>query len=157
MKQFFVLVVFLIFASCKESAVQQPDQLIEREQMVDLLYDLSILEVVKYQNPPSLKNYNKDVMAYIYKKHKIDSLQLVQNNRYYASNYKDYKKIFEEIKARVDSKITLLDSLKTRKERKIKNDSLRKNALKKKQLLKAKKLKEKLAKGAKDIVQGIVK
>lgn len=157
MKQFFILVVFLILAGCKEPAVKEPAHLIEREAMVDLLYDLSILEVVKYQNPPSLKNYKKDVMTYIYKKHKIDSLQLVENNRYYASNYKDYRKIFEEIKGRVDAEVKLLDSLKIRKERKIKNDSIKKIKLKKQQLLKAKKLKEKLAKGAKDSVQGIVK
>ena len=157
MKQFFVLVVFFMLAGCKEPVVKEPDHLIEREAMVNLLYDLSILEVVKYQNPPSLKNYKKDVMTYIYKKHKIDSLQLVQNNRYYASNYKDYKKIFEEIKARVDTEVKLLDSLQTRKERKIKNDSIKKIKLKKQQLLKAKKLKAKLAKGAKDSIQGIVK
>ncbi len=157
MKQFFVLLSFLILFGCKEPAVKEPTHLIEREVMVKLLYDLSVLEVVKYQNPPTLKNYKKDVMAHIYKKYKIDSLQLVENNRYYAANYKDYKKMYEEIKAKVDAEVTYLDTLNTRRERKILNDSLKKQALKKKALLKAKKLKERLEKGAKDSVKGIVK
>lgn len=157
MKQYFFFLVFLIFTSCKEPAVKQPDHLIEREEMVNLLYDLSVLEVVKYQNPPSLKNYKKDLMGYIYKKYKIDSLQFVQNNRYYASDYKDYKKMYEEIKVRIDTEVHLLDSLKKLNDRRIKKDSLKRIVLKKKLLLKAKKLKakllkEKLAKKAKDSI-----
>jgi hypothetical protein len=60
--------------------------------MIDVMYDLSILDAIKYQNPASLETYKINPSQYIYKKYKIDSAQFAQSNIYYASNYKDYKK-----------------------------------------------------------------
>jgi hypothetical protein len=42
------------------------------------------------------------VSQYIYKKYKIDSIQFVQNNKYYASNIEEYKKMFERVKSRLE-------------------------------------------------------
>jgi hypothetical protein len=46
-------VLLLSFASCKD-LVAKPDQLIAKDQMVDIMYDLAVLEGIKYQNPSSL-------------------------------------------------------------------------------------------------------
>jgi hypothetical protein len=59
--------------------------------MIDVMYDLSILDAIKYQNPASLETYKINPSQYIYKKYKIDT-QFAQSNIYYASNYTDYKK-----------------------------------------------------------------
>jgi hypothetical protein len=56
--------------------------------MIDVMYDLSILDAIKYQNPASLETYKINPSQYIYKSIKF---AFAQNNIYYASNYKDYK------------------------------------------------------------------
>ena len=105
------LVILMLFLSCKEEAVEKPDRLIEKEKMVNIMYDLAILEGIKYQNPTSLVTYNINPSQYIYKKYKIDSLQFAQSNVYYASNYEEYKDVFDEIVKRIDAQKAVADSL----------------------------------------------
>ena len=100
-----------ILVSCKNEIVKKPNRLIEKGEMVNIMYDLSILEAIKAQNPSSLVTYKINPNEYIYKKYKIDSIQFSQNNIYYASDYKRYKLMYEEVKSRLDKKKTLLDSV----------------------------------------------
>jgi hypothetical protein len=71
--------------------------------MVNILYDLSIIE--------SLRNTGysggfqpMEANNYILKKYKIDSLQFAQSNKYYASDLKNYKKMFETVNDRLTQK-----------------------------------------------------
>ena len=105
------LVILILIVSCKEEIVEKPDNLIEKNKMVDIMYDLAILEGIKYQNITSLADYNMNSSQYIYKKYKIDSLQFVQSNVYYASNYEEYKEFFDEIVKRIDDQKAVVDSL----------------------------------------------
>jgi hypothetical protein len=120
------LVVLILFLSCKEEAVEKPDRLIEKGKMVNIMYDLAILEGIKYQNPTSLVTYDINPSKYIYKKYKIDSLQFAQSNVYYASNYEDYKDVFDEIIKRIDDQKEVMDSLvKMENKKKMKLDSIK--------------------------------
>ncbi|MBF2707066.1 DUF4296 domain-containing protein [Flavobacterium soyangense] len=105
------LVVLLIIVSCKKEIIKTPNHLIEKEKMVNIMYDLSLLEAIKVQNPSSLDTFNINPNDYIFKKYKIDSIQFAQNNIYYAADYKEYKKMFEKIKARLDQNKSLVESL----------------------------------------------
>jgi predicted ATPase len=78
--------------------------LVAEDKMIDVMYDLSILDAIKYQNPASLETYKINPSQYIYKKYKIDSAQFAQSNIYYASNYKDYKEMYDEVIKRIDAK-----------------------------------------------------
>ncbi|MGO4817432.1 DUF4296 domain-containing protein [Flavobacterium sp. W22_SRS_FP1] len=121
-----LLVVLILFLSCKEEAVEKPDRLIEKGKMVNIMYDLAILEGIKYQNPTSLVTYDINPSKYIYKKYKIDSLQFAQSNVYYASNYEDYKDVFDEIIKRIDDQKEVMDSLvKMENKKKMKLDSIK--------------------------------
>jgi hypothetical protein len=144
--------ILLLFAvlfgiiSCKEDAVDKPSKLIAEDKMIDVMYDLSILDAIKYQNPASLETYKINPSQYIYKKYKIDSAQFAQSNIYYASNYKDYKEMYDEVIKRIDAKKIILDSLVAREDKKqavIKADSLKlsKDTLIKKEVLLIKKRK----------------
>lgn len=113
---FLVVLSFLI--SCKEEAVKKPNRLIEKEKMTDILYDLSVLEAIKIQSPMSLDSFNINSNKYIFRKYKIDSVQFAQSNIYYAADYKEYKKMFEKIKERLDKNKTLVDSLIKNKKKK---------------------------------------
>ena len=96
------LIVLILLTACKQDIVKAPIHLIEKEEMINIMYDLSILEAIKNQNPTSLETYKINPNEYIYKKYKIDSVQFAQNNKYYAADYKTYKVIYDEIKARLD-------------------------------------------------------
>ena len=106
-----LLVVVSILVSCKKDIVKTPDHLIEKNKMINIIYDLSILESVKTTNPTSLDSFKINPTEYIYKKHKIDSVQFAQNNIYYASDYKAYKAMFEQIKSRLEKNKSLMDTL----------------------------------------------
>lgn len=105
------LTIITLFISCKEEAVKKPERLIEKEVMVNIMYDLSILEAIRNQNPASLDTLNINPRGFIYKKYKIDSLQFAKSNVYYASDYEDYKLMFEQIVKRLDAKKKSVDSL----------------------------------------------
>ncbi|TDE01381.1 DUF4296 domain-containing protein [Flavobacterium sandaracinum] len=105
------ILILTLFISCKEELVQKPDRLVEKDVMVNVMVDLSILEAIKYQNPASLDTFKINPRDFIYKKYKIDSLQFAKSNVYYASDYEDYKLMFEQIVKRLDAKKKSADSL----------------------------------------------
>ena len=111
-KILFLLLVSVAFASCKKNTVAKPAKLIEQGVMVDIIYDLTILEAVKYENAASLEANNIIPKEYIYKKYSIDSLQFAQNNQYYASDIENYKKIYDQVKQKMEKKKASLEPKK---------------------------------------------
>ena len=101
MKKRISLLAILTLLGCKDDLVKKPDVLIDKSKMMDIMYDLALLEAIKYQNPAVLDSNQIRPKQYIYKKYKIDSLQLAQNNVYYAADYKSYKVMFEEVVKRI--------------------------------------------------------
>ena len=91
---FFCVAIFAI--GCNNSVIEKPSNLIEKDKMVDILYDISLLETIKNQG---IKRgfTQEEINQYILKKYKIDSLQLVSSNKYYASDAEEYKKMFEKV------------------------------------------------------------
>lgn len=112
---FFVLLVCFLF-SCQKPAVEKPDNLIEKEVMVDILYDLSLLEAIKYQDSSPLKTKNITPYQFIKFKYQVDSSRFAKSNMYYASDYKIYKKLFEQLNARLDKNKSLMEA-KIKKEK----------------------------------------
>jgi hypothetical protein len=96
---FFCLAILAI--GCNDSAIEKPSNLIEKDKMVDILYDISLLETVRNQGIKSRITQN-DINQFILKKYKIDSLQLISSNKYYASDADKYKKLMEKVKEKLD-------------------------------------------------------
>ena len=105
------LTMVALFVGCKEEVVNKPEQLIEKDVMVNIMYDLSILEAIKNQNPASLDTFKINSRDYIFKKYKIDSAQFAKSNVYYASDYNEYKSMFEQISKRLEANTKSVDSL----------------------------------------------
>jgi hypothetical protein len=137
MKKTVPFLAILTLLGCKEDLVKQPKHLIERAQMVNIMYDLSLLEAVKYQNPAVLDSNQIRPKQFIYKKYKIDSLQLAQNNVYYAADYKNYKIMFDEVVKRIEKDKKKVSTLLKAEEKKNKT-RLAKLKNKKQQVVKAK-------------------
>jgi len=131
-----VLVLFLS-VSCKKELVKEPAKLIEKGKMIDIMYDLSLLDAMKYQNPLSLDSVQTDPTRFILKKYKVDSLQFAQSNKYYATDYETYKEMFDEIGKRIAVNQRAADSIvkiedkKAAKEKKNKDKDSIKEAVKK--------------------------
>jgi hypothetical protein len=106
----FFIVLFVIIG-CKNELIKKPKNLIERDKMVSIMYDLSLLEAMKVENSTFLDSLKYTSNQYIYKKYKIDSVQFAQSNIYYAADYIEYEKMYNQIKTRLDNeknKVSLL-------------------------------------------------
>ena len=106
-----IIALFILYSmvvGCQESAVSKPDNLIDEDVLVSILYDLSLLEAMKSQNPAVLETNNINPNTYIYSKYKIDSLQFAKSNKYYASDIKKYKEIVENVNKKIEEQKTLL-------------------------------------------------
>jgi hypothetical protein len=141
MKKRISLLAILALIGCKEDLVKKPDLLIERSKMMDIMYDMALLEAVKYQNPTVLDSNQIRPKQFIYKKYKIDSLQLAQNNVYYAADYKSYKIMFEEVVKRIANEKKRANAAIKLEQKK---NNIRMAKLKKKKQL-AKKVKDSIA------------
>ncbi|OAZ03598.1 DUF4296 domain-containing protein [Flavobacterium succinicans] len=119
---FFVLLVF--FVGCrKEETVKTPKKLIDKAVMVNVFYDLAILDASKYQMM-SKTEYQKIVpKEFIFKKYKIDSAQFSQSNIYYASSIEEYKAMFEQVQKRLQVNSDKMDTIIKRKQEKLKLNS----------------------------------
>ncbi len=101
-----IAVAFLIVVSCQKSSVKKPDNLIPEEKMVDIIFDLSLLEAVKSQSYNAKGDkMNINPNAFIFSKYKVDSIQFAKSDQYYASDVSNYKKIYEQVNERIKKKI----------------------------------------------------
>ena len=127
-------IVLFILVGCKKDLVKEPKRLIEREEMVNIMYDLSLLEAMKVDNPSLFDSLKNSPNQYIFKKYKIDSIQFVQSNIYYASDSKEYQKMFEKVKVRLEKeKIQLASLQKAEAKKEILKAKNKKKLLEKKQ------------------------
>lgn len=138
-KSLFGIAICVLFLGCKEEIVKEPKKKLEKEVMVNVMYDLSLIEAMKYQNLSAVDSVKINPTNYVLKKYKIDSVQFAQNNEYYASDVAQYQKMIQEIADRLDknkkavdksikieNKKSLLNKKKKIKER-LKKDSLQVN------------------------------
>lgn len=106
-----LLLALFAFASCGKSGPEKPDNLIEEKKMKEIIYDLSLLEAIQSQKPVALETSGVNPNEYIYKKYKIDSVQFVKSNQYYASDLEHYKKMYDDIAKRLEKNKKEIDSL----------------------------------------------
>ena len=153
----FIFTVAILFFSCNTDLVKKPDNLIDKKKMGDILFDMSLLEALKYQNPNSLYENGINPKTYVFKKYKIDSLQFAKSNAYYAADYREYKKMFDALNDRLKKEKASIDLI-IKKEQK-KEIALKKSKAKKVQdsIKKAKKSKELKIKKEKDSIEVVKK
>jgi hypothetical protein len=65
--------------------------------MVNILYDISLLQAIDGSMPNKLMEQDIKMDQYIFEKYKIDSITYRQNQLYYAGNARKYKKIYKKV------------------------------------------------------------
>ena len=97
MKQVLFLFVSLFVLSCSKNPVPKPDNLLDEEVMVNIIYDISILQATDGSMSYKLTDHNIKMDQYIFEKYKIDSITYRENQRYYAADARKYKKIYKKV------------------------------------------------------------
>jgi len=124
MKFKWILIFAVLLVSCQNvEEIKKPDSLIPEQKMVKVLTDLSILYSAKNFNKKILEETGLPLKTYLYEKHQIDSLQLAQSTEYYAKNYTQFKKIYNQVKLNLDKMKTDLEVVQA--EEKCVEDSIR--------------------------------
>ena len=104
MKKLLLIVLCVLALSCDSHTAPKPEHLLAKDELVNVLYDIALLQSIKSFQPAVLDTNNVDAHTYIYKKYKIDSLTFAQNHAYYASDIEDYEKIEKEVSNRIQQK-----------------------------------------------------
>jgi hypothetical protein len=79
------------------NGTEKPEKFIEEDKMISILYDVAVIDAIKSYSLNTTHDYSVNTQVYIYKKYQVDSLQLAQNNHYYAADMVRYKKMFEKV------------------------------------------------------------
>lgn len=105
--RFFYYPLFLSLVACSQ-LVTPPKKLLSESDMEAIFYDLAILNAAKNIDAFSFEKKGVDVPSIIYKKYKIDSLELAQNISYYSSNIEECRKILKKVELRLKEEDSLL-------------------------------------------------
>ncbi|MEW2920317.1 DUF4296 domain-containing protein [Muricauda sp. ANG21] len=132
MKKTILIFVGLFFLACGEKVVEEPENLIPKEKMTDILYDLAILNATKSSFSSVFEKTGIDIMEFLYEKYDIDSIQFAESDLYYASVPLQYQSIYEDIDARIERRKEAMEKATTRR-----NDSIREAQNKRRDSIKA--------------------
>lgn len=127
MKYKLIILCAALAVSCQSiEHSSKPDKLIAEDRMVDIFYDLSLIEASKRLGNHDVDVKELDLNTFIYEKYDIDSTQLVQNTTYYSDNIPKFKSVFARVENRLKVLKKELDSLRSKENRK--KDSLKRAA-----------------------------
>ncbi len=99
---YIVLISFLLLNCTSNTILKKPDNLIPKDQMVDLLTDLFIAMNAQTTKNIDLKR-NVNYFPLVFEKYKIDSTQFKESNYYYTSKVDDYDDILNDVQVRLET------------------------------------------------------
>lgn len=133
-----VVLCLLVMACNGYDRPKKPDNLIPKDKMSEVLYDLYIINAAKGVNRKLLESNGFVPETYVLTKYNIDSLQFAESNGYYSFDPDVYKAIIDQVKTRLEKEKEEFDVLKKAEDEvaKIKRDSINKIKLRKKDSIK---------------------
>ena len=118
MKTLKILILLSLILSCDGAErPSKPENLIAKEKMSEIIYDVFLLNAAKGINKRILENNGIMPQDYVYKKYNIDSLQFAQSNNYYSYDTKVYEDIMDKVKMKIEFEKALNDSINSREEK----------------------------------------
>ena len=114
-----IIILCLVF-SCNNTLNQNnkpPENLISKEKMVDIIYDMTLINVAKGVNKSILENNGIIPEQYLFNKHSIDSVLFAKSNEYYSYDLKTYQTIYDNVKIKLEkNKKIISDSIEILKQ-----------------------------------------
>ncbi len=136
MKKLFL--VFFVLTSCSfiSDDNEIPKDLISEKEMIDIIYDMSLISVSKGINKRILENNGMKPKKYILNKYGIDSLQFVLSNEYYSKDLEKYLSIYENVLKKLEiNRQSVVDSIENyKKDRAERSKQINQEAKKKNKL-----------------------
>ena len=136
MKKLFL--VFFVLTSCSFISYDNeiPKDLISEKEMIDIIYDMSLISVSKGINKRILENNGMKPKKYILNKYGIDSLQFVLSNEYYSKDLEKYLSIYENVLKKLEiNRQSVVDSIENyKKDRAERSKQINQEAKKKNKL-----------------------
>ncbi|MFK7781917.1 DUF4296 domain-containing protein [Psychroserpens sp.] len=99
-----ILVLVLYVACNKVDKPKKPDNLIAKDKMINILFDVFVFNAAKVTDKKTLEKNNVTPAVFIYEKYDIDSLQFVNSNEFYAYNLKDYEEMILKVEDKIKAK-----------------------------------------------------
>ncbi len=123
--------LILLLLGCTKEKNQKPAKLIPEDKMVEILYDINLLQALRNTNYSVYTQENINPEEYIYKKYSIDSLQFAESNQYYITDVDNYEKLLDKVIAKVNEEKTKYnaDSLRVKRPKRTIADSVAKQSL----------------------------
>ena len=109
-----VIIILISVLGCNNSLTQKPIpiDLISQEKMVDIIYDMTLINVAKGVNKSILENNGIIPEQYLFNKHSIDSTLFARSNEYYSNDLKTYQMIYDNVKIKLEkNKNIISDSI----------------------------------------------
>jgi hypothetical protein len=133
-----IVLIGLVVACDGSDRIKKPDNLISKEKMSNILYDLYIINAAKGVNRKLLEKNGFVPETYLLTKYDIDSIQFASSNSYYAFNTEVYQDIVEKVKARLEKEKKAYEEIRKKEKDsvKAKRDSLMESGKKKKDSIK---------------------
>lgn len=99
--KYLLSLLFFLLLSCDEPLIEKPADLIPQDKMVEMLYDIAIINASGNSNPAILEDRGITAMTYLSEKYEVDSLQFVRSDMYYASRPLEYEAIYSRLESRL--------------------------------------------------------
>ncbi len=131
MKKILVIGIALIILSCDRTEKPPvPENLLSKDKMVEVLYDVYILNAAKGASKTVLEKNGIFPEDYVFQKHNIDSLQFAESNAYYGFYVEEYETILSKLEQKIDANRDKYQVLidKEVEDRKRRQDSIKKLA-----------------------------
>lgn len=121
-----LLFLAIIIFSCKQSIENEPDNLVPKEKMINILSDIhrteGFINNMNIQNTDTTSFIYRKLEAQIFKKHGVDTSTYYKSYKYYLVNPDEFTEMYKEVVASIKSK-NKIDSLKEAKSKKITLDT----------------------------------
>lgn len=105
------IMVFLFFSCNNFPSNQKPNNLIDEETMEKILFETIMMDVMNTfseKNPDFLRLFG---VNYLYQKYGIDSIQLIQSDKYYSKNPRIYSRIYKKVLDKMQMQKDSIDRL----------------------------------------------
>jgi hypothetical protein len=94
--------IFLLPGCQKIENVEKPDKLLNKSEMIGLIYDMVLLDASYGVNEKKSEDMNLDMLEFLSNKYKVDSLQIKLNIEYYNIKFDDNLEIYEAVKDSIE-------------------------------------------------------
>lgn len=113
-KLFYGILVCVFVIGCNNNKIERPkkpNNLIKKEEMVNILYDMAIMTAAKGAQMRIIEKHGVAPEHLIFKKYDIDSMQFVLSNEYYSYDIDKYQGIYEKVREKLNAVKAQEDSL----------------------------------------------